>query len=180
MGLKNQVETLLRDAAEFGPKIHAERGLTYSDLPYQVHLQMVVNFANYFRPLLRMSPEEFYEVLMACWLHDTVEDCGISYGKIEKKYGRNVAEYVWAVSGFGRNRKERNACVEPKIKGNLIPTYVKMCDRLANVTFSKFFDPGSRMYYGQYVVEWSEFKNKYYIPELDPMFAYMDKLIDLT
>jgi len=178
MGLNNKVESLLRDAADFGPKIHAERGLTYSDLPYQVHLQMVVNFGNYFRPLLNISQEEFYEVVMALWLHDTVEDCGISYGFIEKRYGKAVAEYVWSVTGFGRNRKERNACVQPKIKGNLIPTFIKMCDRLANVTFSKFFDPGSRMY-GLYVVEWKEFKEKYWLKELEQMFDYMDKMIDL-
>lgn len=178
MGLKTNVETLLRDAAEYGPKIHAERGFTYGELPYRVHLQMVVNFANFFRPLLDIAHEDFYRVLIACWLHDIIEDCGITYSSIEKKYGKDVAEYVWAVSGFGRNRKERNKCVQPKIQGNVIPTFIKMCDRLANLVFSKFIEPGSGMY-GLYVSEWSEFKGKYYHSDLKQMFDYAEKLMEL-
>jgi (p)ppGpp synthase/HD superfamily hydrolase len=178
--IKNKMATLAQEASEFASQIHSFRNLPYAEtLPYSFHLQMVVNFANYFRPLLDLNTEDFYEVLIACWCHDTVEDCAINYGKIKGKYGEKVAEYVWAVSGFGRTRKERNDCVKPKIKGNMIHVFIKMCDRLANTTFSKFCDPGSGMY-AKYVIEWKEFKDEYFLEELKPMFDYYDKLINLT
>ena len=170
---------MLLDAASFGPFIHAERNLTYSDLPYGVHLQMVVNFANYFRPLLNMTQEDFYDVLAACWLHDVIEDCGVNFSTVSQRFNGVVADYVWSVTGYGRNRIERNACIVPKVQGKIVPTFIKLCDKMANMTFSKFVDPGSRMY-GKYVTEWKEFKGKYFIIELKAMFDYVDKLIDLT
>lgn len=179
MSTKTGAEGMLLDAASFGPQIHADRGLLYGDLPYKIHLQTVVNTANYFRPLLKMSPEDFYDVLAACWLHDTIEDCGINYNYVSKRFNGIVAEYVWAVTGFGRNRIERNACIIPKVQGKVVPTYIKLCDKIANMVFSKFVDPGSRMY-GRYVIEWTDFKQKFYMEELKPMFDYVDKLIDLT
>ncbi len=176
---KISVYELLKDAEKYAPEMHALRNLEYSGLPYgKVHLQMVVNFANYFRALLNITIEEFYRILIAAWCHDLIEDCGVTYSAIEKRYGKDVADWVWAVTGFGRNRKERNSCIQVKVQGQVIPTFIKMCDKLANTTFSKFMDPGSGMY-GAYFAEWPEFKFKYELPELKPMFDYYDNLLNL-
>ena len=169
---------LVRTAREFGPNLHAERNLRYGDYAYTIHLQTVANFGKYFRHLLQISTDQAYEVEAALWLHDTIEDCGINYQKIKTLFNENVAEYVWSVTGFGRNRVERNASVEERIKGKIIPTYIKLCDKLANMVFSKYLDSNSGMY-EKYVAEWSSFKEKYYLPDLKEMFDYVDNLIDL-
>ncbi len=108
----------------------AHAGKIYADgVPYTVHLQMVVD-------VLARFGQTDPVMVSAAWLHDSIEDCGVSYNDINKRFGEEVAETVYAVtSELGRNRKERNNKTYPKIRGNFKATQLKLADRIANVEY---------------------------------------------
>lgn len=66
----------------FAIEAHASTNHTYDNKPYSIHLTMVANIA---RKYIDIIPAEFQdEVLSACWLHDTIEDCRLTYNDIKK------------------------------------------------------------------------------------------------
>mgnify|MGYP001567422829 CR=1 FL=1 len=85
-------------AREFAEKQHA--GQLYGTEPYAVHLAAV-------RAVLA-SIDAPPHLCVAAWLHDTVEDTDTTPRELEERFGADVAAVVWAVSGFGPNRKGRN------------------------------------------------------------------------
>jgi (p)ppGpp synthase/HD superfamily hydrolase len=124
-------------------------------LPYQFHLQMVVQVFEDFKHLLPkdliMKDEEVHRniwemiditistIRMSCWAHDTIEDCRVSYNDVEHNLGRFVADIVYAVSNEkGKTRKERaNDKYYEGIRTTKGAVFVKLCDRIANVQYSK-------------------------------------------
>lgn len=95
------------------------------------------------------------EIVIACILHDTLEDTVVSYNDIKKAFGLNIAEIVYCVTDeLGRNRTERKAATYPKIKRNWKAVAVKICDRIANVTHSKEYN---RDKYEMYRKEYNDF-----------------------
>jgi (p)ppGpp synthase/HD superfamily hydrolase len=124
-------------------------------LPYQFHLQMVAQVYEDFKHLLPKNlitiEEEEYPnswvlsdithrvVRMACWGHDLIEDTRTSYNDVNSKLGVQVADIVYAVSNEkGKNRKERaNDKYYEGIRETPGAVFVKLCDRIANVQYSK-------------------------------------------
>ena len=139
--LKNMNSKIISFAIE----AHQKTNHLYDGKPYSVHLAMVVAYAQkYFDN--DYIPEQCQEtVINACWLHDTIEDCRLTYNDVKEIAGEEVAEIVYAVSNEkGKNRKERaNEKYYQGIRDTAWATYVKLCDRLANVKYS--FDTKSRM-----------------------------------
>ena len=70
---------------------------------------------------------------IAAWLHDVVEDTDVTIDSIEASFGTPVAELVWAVTGVGSHRKERNQDAYRKILRRPRATILKLADRIANV-----------------------------------------------
>ena len=116
----------------------------YDGEPYSVHLSMVAMFAKKYIDCI--SSESQNDVLFACWLHDTIEDCRLTYNDIKEVAGETVANIVYAVTNEkGKTRKERaNDVYYEGIRQTRYAVYVKLCDRLANVQYS--LDNNSRMY----------------------------------
>jgi (p)ppGpp synthase/HD superfamily hydrolase len=124
-------------------------------LPYQFHLQMVVQAFEDFKHLLPKdlitTEEEEYQniwvikditnhtIRMACWGHDLIEDTRTSYNDIQNRLGVYVADIVYAVSNEkGKTRKERaNDKYYEGIRNTKGAVFVKLCDRIANVQYSK-------------------------------------------
>lgn len=74
---------------------------------------------------------------IVAWLHDCMEDCEVAFKIIEKHFGVEVANVVWAVSNEpGENRKERALKTYPKIRRSSHSLAVKLADRIANVEHS--------------------------------------------
>ena len=81
-------------------------------------------------------------IIIACILHDTLEDTELSYNDIKKAFGEEVAEIVYCVTDeLGRDRKERKAKTYPKIRANWKATVVKIVDRIANIQHSFEYTP---------------------------------------
>jgi len=83
---------------------------------------------------------------LACWGHDLIEDCRVSYNDVKDALGQEVADIVYAVTNEkGKNRKERaNDKYYEGIRNTPGAVFVKLCDRIANVQYSKM--TGSRMF----------------------------------
>ena len=107
----------------------AHTGQTYDIYPYMYHIKQTYDIAKMF------AFDE--DIVVACILHDTLEDGRLSYNDIKRGFGQNVAEIVYCVTDeLGRNRVERKQKTYPKIKSNRKAIAVKLCDRIANVQHS--------------------------------------------
>lgn len=128
----------------FAIESHASVNQTYDGKPYSVHLAMV--FSQAMRFIEHIPKKDRDDVLNAVWLHDTIEDCRLTYNDIVKISNVEVAEMVYALSNEkGRNRKERaNGKYYKGIRETEFATFIKLCDRLANVIYSK--ETNSRMF----------------------------------
>ena len=128
----------------FAIEAHASVNQTYDGKPYSVHLCMVYTQAMQF--IEHIPKKDRNDVLNAVWLHDTIEDCRLTYNDIVKISNVEVAEMVYALSNEkGRNRKERaNGKYYKGIRETEFATFIKLCDRLANVIYSR--ETKSRMF----------------------------------
>ena len=120
----------------FAINAHAKTNHTYDGNPYSVHLSMVAMVGVKFIHLIPQQSRQ--DVLDALWLHDTLEDCRLTYNDILKISNEKVAELVYAVTNEkGRNRKERaNEKYYKGICETEFATFIKLCDRIANVIYS--------------------------------------------
>ena len=128
----------------FAIQAHASVNQEYDGKPYSVHLCMVYTQAMQF--IEHIPKKDRDNVLNAVWLHDTIEDCRLTYNDIVKISNVEVAEMVYALSNEkGRSRKERaNGKYYKGIRETEFATFIKLCDRLANVIYSR--ETNSRMF----------------------------------
>jgi hypothetical protein len=77
--------------------------------------------------------------LVAAWGHDLIEDCRVSYNDVKTHLGQEAADIVYAVTNEkGKNRAERaNEKYYQGIRETPGAVFVKLCDRIANVQYSK-------------------------------------------
>lgn len=107
----------------------AHRDQKYGERPYVTHLADVVARVK----TITQDPE----IIAAAWLHDTIEDTQITYGDVEREFGKNVADMVWAVTGVGHDRAAKMANAIEKIAQTPGSELVKSADRLSNASASK-------------------------------------------
>ena len=166
-------------------------------LPYEFHLRMVHQVGIDFKNLLDNKldyftgkeaaelkrNEECVSLRTAClratFGHDLIEDTRVSYNDVMNHLGQEAADIVYAVTNEkGKNRKERgNIKYYEGIRQTPGAVFVKLCDRIANVQYSKMTK--SRMF-EMYRKEHSDFEsmigrytdNK----DLEPMFIYLENL----
>lgn len=145
----------------------------YDGYPYSHHLQMVVNTAMKYQYLL---PDYIRETVFdACWAHDILEDTQETYHNLKEATNTAVADIVYAcTTEKGRNRAERaNDKYYQGIRETPYATFVKLCDRIANVTYSK--QQGSGMF-EKYKKENGHFKQQLWDKEYAEMFDELTRL----
>jgi (p)ppGpp synthase/HD superfamily hydrolase len=101
----------------------------YGNEPYVVHLASVRTV------LADVGVGE--DLAVAAWLHDTIEDAGATRKEIVARFGEKVAALVWAVTGCGATRRQRNADAYRKIAALPEAATLKLADRIANVEASR-------------------------------------------
>ena len=165
-------------------------------LPYEFHLRMVNQVAQDYRHLLD-NDKDYYTgepignpiiqvslakaCMLATWGHDLIEDTRVSYNDVKEHLGQEAADIVYAVTNEkGKNRKERGGVKYYEgIRQTSGAVFVKLCDRIANVQYSKMTK--SRMF-EMYKKEHQDFElmigrytqNK----DLEPMFEYLSNLFE--
>lgn len=126
-------------------------------LPYEFHLRMVNNVAQQFKHLLD-DEVDYYTgkkeygthgkdetvtlrdaVMIAVWGHDLIEDARVSFNDVKMHLGPEAADIIYAVTNEkGKNRAERaNSKYYEGIRNTPGAVFVKLCDRIANVQYSK-------------------------------------------
>lgn len=153
-------------------------------LPYQYHLELVQAVAKKY--LSYIPTDDRAVVLASCWLHDTLEDCHVSYNDVYSQMisigfaegeAHHIAEIVYAVTNDkGRTRKERAGENYYKgIKAVKYATFVKLCDRIANVIYSCMF--GSKKF-TMYRKENKDFCDALMNENLKSMFLDLNNLFE--
>lgn len=169
----------LRFARYFATTEHVNiRHQTYNGLPYTHHLMDVEYVLRRFLPSITQEPWNS-PIVLAAWLHDVVEDCGIKIKVIAEMFGQAVGDLVWAVTDEpGPNRKTRKLLTYEKIRDTENAVVVKLADRIANV------ETGGELV-GMYAKEHPDFKRNLHDAKIDPnlkpvvaaMWDHLDNLL---
>ncbi len=84
---------------------------------------------------------------LACgWLHDTAEDTGCCLHEFAAEHGSAVFRAVMAVSGFGKNRKQKSPMIYENLRRSPEFCWLKVADRIANVEASVSDRSKAKMY----------------------------------
>lgn len=150
--------------------LHESVGQTYDkSLPYGVHLSMVADVAMKYGHEVVAKEEDVVPLMFAAYYHDSIEDARLTYNDvtvIARKYmdagqAYMAAEIVYALTNDkGRTRQERaGEKYYAGIRETPYAPFVKLCDRLANMTysFSGTNDANNHMH-RVYESEWPHFK----------------------
>lgn len=153
------------------------------NLPYSFHLHCVYEIAQKFLYLIRRDVHNI--VLISCFGHDSIEDARISYNDIKSMYGEQVAEIIYlCTENKGRTRNERkDSAFYNELFANELAVFVKLCDLIANVSYSilsnsKMFDTYKQEYNGKIkpkLMESSTLSTKYV-----DIIIYIEKLFNLN
>lgn len=156
--------------------ITSHKNQKYGDKPYEYHLQAVVDVLIRFGA--KLDDKTTAPILIAAWLHDSLEDTALTYEQIEVQFGQEVAELVWRVTDeSGASRKERKSATYCKTQQNPSAVILKLADRIANVEASLANDSKFSMYKNEY----TEFKQALQSPSANSlaiqMWDYLDQFL---
>ncbi len=166
--------TIDEKARVYAIEKHRDTNHGYDQYPYEFHLQMVVNAAEKF---IHLIPEEDQQnVLAGCWVHDVIEDARETYNDVKKALNEDIAELAYALTNNkGKTRSERaGERYYNGIRNTPYATFIKLCDRIANVTHSK--NTRSRML-GVYREENPKFIEKLQDEKYVEVIQYLDELL---
>ena len=124
-------------AKDYAIRRHAEVNHRYDSIhTYAFHLTMVKEVADMF---IHLIPEEDRpDVLGGCWVHDIIEDARETFNNVLKATNEVIAEYAFRCTNEkGRTRTDRaNDKYYREISEYKHTTFIKLCDRIANVSFA--------------------------------------------
>lgn len=127
--------------------LHESVGQKYDrNLPYGHHLSMAANAAFSYGHQVIDNEFDFIPVVFAAYFHDSIEDARLTYRDVisvasqfmTEEQSVIAAEIVYALTNDkGRTRSERaGEKYYAGIRETPYAPFVKLCDRLANMTYS--------------------------------------------
>jgi guanosine-3',5'-bis(diphosphate) 3'-pyrophosphohydrolase len=108
---------------------HAKQKRKWCGLPYWVHPIRVAG-------LVSSRPASTSYMVAAAYLHDTIEDCGVTYDELKREFGVEVAKLVLELTTpeLSGNRAARKLEENRRLAGiSYEAKTIKMCDRLDNL-----------------------------------------------
>lgn len=128
---------MIEQARDFAIQAHDSQ-IYGIDFPYSWHLEKVATLAE------RLGYPE--EVVAACWLHDTVEDTGVTADQLRELFPEVVVKAVLAVT-YSKDSGEDKI---EKAMSDPIGHVVKYCDASVNFSASVLYGPrpGASQYEG--------------------------------
>lgn len=132
---------LIFRAMTFAREAHAKHERKYTGEPYFIHLAEVAAIV---ASTLPSDEFGFEEAVATAWLHDTVEDCGVTLKQIEDLFFFRVALGVSGLTDVevGANRAERKAKSRDRLAAcsGWIQT-IKCADLISNTSSIVKHDP---------------------------------------
>lgn len=146
---------------------NAHRGQMYGRDPYMLHVWNVV--------LVVQAVTDDPDMVSAAFLHDVLEDTNTTREQVLSTFGPRVEAMVWACTGVGANRRERNTSIHAKLEALPEALLVKVADRIANVE-SCWENRDSRLF--MYHREYPEFRKLKKLNEttLTPLATLWERL----
>lgn len=148
------VMPIITKIVDMAGKLHDETNQKYDDKPYSYHTTGVAH--NAMRYVHQITDDTMLKVaiVFGAAFHDSIEDARQTYNDVMKiartfmpdEYAFIATEIVYACTNEkGRNRDERaNDKYYEGIRTTPYASFVKLCDRLFNMSYSK--NSGSRMF----------------------------------
>ena len=138
-----QIEAIRQSAHQ----LHASVNQSYGDhLPYGYHLDMVVEGIRDYGHLVCASEQDVLPLFFGGYYHDSIEDARLTYNDVmhtarqflTEEQALTATEIAYALTNDkGRTRAERaGEKYYQGIRETPYAPFVKLCDRLANITFS--------------------------------------------
>jgi (p)ppGpp synthase/HD superfamily hydrolase len=122
-------------AIEFAIEAHKNQKRKYTNEPYWVHLAQVAGLVSTVRNDNRS--------MAVAWLHDCIEDCGVTFDVLKEEFGWHVANGVQLLSDLEEgNRETRKRLSRERLAE--APDWVqdiKVCDLISNTESIVQHDP---------------------------------------
>jgi (p)ppGpp synthase/HD superfamily hydrolase len=153
LGYRDKYQAKIEKIRQRAYELHENVNQIYGDdLPYGFHLDMVAEGVEEFGHLVCVREEDVLPIFFGAFFHDTIEDARQTYNDVMKEARKWLSEeqalmateIVYALTNDkGRTRAERAGEKYYKgIRETPYATFVKLCDRLANVTYTCSVDCG--------------------------------------
>lgn len=132
---------------ESAHQLHADVNQTYGDsLPYGFHLDMVVDSVYKYGDAVCAEERDVLPLFFGAYYHDSIEDARLTYNDVkaaarqfmDEQQAYTAAEIAYALTNDkGRTRAERaGEKYYQGIRETPYAPFVKLADRLANITYS--------------------------------------------
>ena len=134
------MSNLIFAAMQFAREAHQDQVRKYTGEPYVTHLAEVAGIV---ASTLNCGKMGYEEAVSVAWLHDTVEDCGVTLQEIEVRFGITVAIGVSGLTDSeAGNRAERKAKARDRLAAcsGWIQT-IKCADLISNTSSIVKHDP---------------------------------------
>jgi len=118
----------IEDAKALATKLH-DGQMDHSGKPYIFHPTRVV------KNLLQICPNAHPDVIMACWLHDTIEDCNINEDYLRQlRFSENCIAMIKAVTKPENDDRDYDQVINDLIAtGNIGAMLIKIADNMDNL-----------------------------------------------
>lgn len=133
--------TLAYEAMMFAREVHANQQRKYTGNPYTDHLAEVCGIA--MSVGWRNATIHPDKMMAVCWLHDCVEDQGVTADELDRRFGATVSDGVMLLSDLEKgNRFARKAAARHRLA--MAPGWVqtiKVADLISNTASIVKHDP---------------------------------------
>jgi (p)ppGpp synthase/HD superfamily hydrolase len=160
----------LIEISRFAKNAYKIAGKLYDGNDYFYHINMVDEILLKYDKIF-YNHDDFLVTRAAIFCHDLIEDAGINYAEIMKIANKDVADITLAVTDVhAENRLMRHLLTMHKTVSDHRAIILKMCDILANASYSKSIMSGM---YKKYKAEYNYRKPifttalKWYKPHLN-------------
>jgi hypothetical protein len=162
-------------AMEHSILVHNAVHHLYDGHPYTYHLRSAVD--NGLKFIYLIPEENRLNVIGGIWEHDSIEDAMQTFNNVKDATNVMIAELAYACTNEkGKTRAERaNQKYYEGIRNTKYATFVKLCDRIANIEHS--LKSKHRMF-EMYKKEHEHFKSELYSDEYKDMWDYLEILLD--
>lgn len=127
--IRDNTDWLPERAATYAQKAHEGQTRKFTGAPYYTHVERVA--------ALVAARTDRPELIAAAYLHDTMEDCGVTYETLAQHFGHPVANIVHALTNDDTRKKQLGKVrymIDKLTAMNPDALLVKLCDILNNIT----------------------------------------------